>query len=100
MSQQASKFPAWTYNKTEHLSDYVVTSSHQITHVIAERPPRGVPGKVFRPIANVLAYDRWAVDKDLLVTLQKNRHREFWDVTRVVRMVKTPKLWILERVNR
>ena len=100
MSQQASKFPAWTYNKTEHLSEHVITSSHQITHVIAEHAPGGVLGKAFRPIANVLAYDRWAVDKDLLVTLQKNLLREFWDVTRVVRMVKTPKLWILERVNR
>ncbi|KAF8343590.1 glycosyltransferase family 22 protein [Amanita rubescens] len=101
MSQQtSSKFPTWTYNKTEHLSEHVITSSHQITHDIVEHAPRGVVGKAFRPIANILAYDRWAIDKDVLVTLQNNLHREFWDVANVVRMVKTPKLWILERVDR
>ena len=100
MSQQiSSKFPAWTYNKTEHLSEPVITSSHQITHVIAEHAPRGALGKTFRQIANILAYDRWTIDRDVLATLRKNLHREFWDVTKVARMVKTPKLWILERVR-
>lgn len=101
MSKQPSpNLPPWTYNKTEHLSEHAIASSRQITHVIAENPPHGVLDKAFRPVANTLAYDRWAIDNDVLQKVQGNIFRRYWDVTTVVRMVKTPKLWILERINR
>ncbi|KAF8718278.1 hypothetical protein AX14_011943 [Amanita brunnescens Koide BX004] len=97
--QPPPNLPPWTYNKTEHLRENVIASSHQITHVIAENPPHGVLSETFRPVASTLAYYRWIIDQDMLLKLRGDLFRRYWDVTKAVRMVKTPKLWILERIK-
>ena len=67
--------------------------------MIAENPPHGVLSETFRPVASTLAYYRWIIDQDMLLKLRGDLFRRYWDVTKAVRMVKTPKLWILERIK-
>ncbi|KAK2459898.1 hypothetical protein APHAL10511_008098 [Amanita phalloides] len=87
---------AWTYNKTEHLSDQAIASSHQFTHLIVENQPSHALGEVFKPVASILAYDRWIIAQDAFLKLKGGAFRMPSDITKAVRMVKTPKLWILE----
>ncbi|KAF8635073.1 hypothetical protein AX15_000563 [Amanita polypyramis BW_CC] len=97
--QPPSRFSTWTYNKTEHLSDQAIASSHQITHVISEGTPGLILNRSFEPVSSMLAYERWTIDRDAALTLKGDILKHPWDITRVVKMVKTRKLWILERTN-
>ncbi|KAM6492801.1 glycosyltransferase family 22 protein [Amanita muscaria] len=90
----------WIYNKTEHLDERTIALSHEITHVISEgRPSRPYSG-YFAPIATVLSFDRWSVDRAFLGKLGYGFVTKPEELTKGFRMVKSGKLWILERTNK
>ncbi|KAM6496494.1 hypothetical protein JOM56_006967 [Amanita muscaria] len=90
----------WIYNKTEHLDERTIALSHEITHVISEgRPSRPYSG-YFAPVATVLSFDRWYVDRAFLGKLGYGIVTKPEELTKGFRMVKSGKLWILERTNK
>ncbi|PFH50041.1 glycosyltransferase family 22 protein [Amanita thiersii Skay4041] len=90
----ASGAPDWIYNKTEHISAQDIILSPHISHVISERD---FLGGEFVPVATIRAFDHWAVDRAALIKLKAQLVTRPWELSKIVKMIKSKKLWILER---
>ena len=87
----------WNYNKTENLpiSALCSLSSPVFTHLISEIPPSKDPllDTHWYTVEVIKGFDRWSVDWDLLKAKSKNAA----DLSKVLRLVASDKLWILAR---
>ncbi|KAJ3555425.1 hypothetical protein NM688_g2582 [Phlebia brevispora] len=93
-----AEFSHWTYNKTENLTPALLTSSHDITHAIAEVSANGArntfeatgfPGGSWRMTGVVTAFQRLNIDKSIATITRRP-----WEV---VQFLRSEELAILER---
>ncbi|KAK7466066.1 Dol-P-Man:Man(7)GlcNAc(2)-PP-Dol alpha-1,6-mannosyltransferase [Stygiomarasmius scandens] len=97
----------WTrYDKTENLAISALTARSEITHLISEASPSEMEvlggKKSWQEVARVNGVDGWTVDWELLKGLKGMKglgnNADLVDrIWGLVRMRKSPKLWIYER---
>ncbi|KAG6811820.1 hypothetical protein H0H92_005679 [Tricholoma furcatifolium] len=87
---------SWVYNKTEHLTLADLTANPAITHLIVETAPTEDTQRNWEVAAAVKGFERWSIDRDLLLTLWKEKTG--WErLAGMAKMANREQLWILHR---
>ncbi|OBZ66289.1 putative Dol-P-Man:Man(7)GlcNAc(2)-PP-Dol alpha-1,6-mannosyltransferase [Grifola frondosa] len=86
----------WTYDKTEHLSPKALTADPMITHVIAESAS-AFPARQWAVVGAVDGFDGWRLNRDVASGFKMGLMEGLKGVGRVLEMVRSEKLFILER---
>ncbi|OBZ66165.1 putative Dol-P-Man:Man(7)GlcNAc(2)-PP-Dol alpha-1,6-mannosyltransferase [Grifola frondosa] len=86
----------WTYDKTERLSPKALTADPMITHVIAESAS-AFAARQWAVVGAVGGFDGWRVNRDVISGFKMGLIQGLKGIGRVLEMVKSEKLFILER---
>lgn len=89
---------SWVYDKTENLSFDTLTSSREITHLIAETTSvTSSAASAWAPVAIVDGFDGWKLNWDVKGALRGGLFEGLKGLMHAVEMVRSGKLIILER---
>lgn len=89
----------WVYDKTENLSIQALTSSREITHLIAEIPSLSPSvTQYWTPVAVIDGFDGWRLHTDVVQAIKSAKVFDgLKALGNVLEMVRSEKLVILQR---